>query len=330
MQRALRWTPVFILCLVACQGQESSKSSAPPVATINGEQIGIGEFEKRLKEEKAFVKGEAALKPEQMTSFKEEVLNHLIDEKVMLQRAGQLALAVDDAETEARIGEIKKDYGADGFDSLFGDGGIDYPAWKKALQKRMLLEKVITQDVNSKLQVTEGEAELYFKANRKSYISEQRIRAVQIVIRDRDRAEGILKRLKTGEDFGKMAREVSIGPEAVRGGDLGFFERGMMPEAIDRVVFSLPVGKLSGVVRSAYGFHIFKVLEKENARGRNFIEVKERVKADLRKAKEAEGYKRWIEGLKATAVIQINRPLPDGASLQPATKAAPPTAAGKE
>ena len=330
MQWVLRWIPVLLLLLVACRGQESPQSTAPPVATVNGEQIGVEEFEKRLVEETALVKGEAALKPEQMTSLKEEVLNHLIDEKMMLQRAGQLALAVGDAETEARIGEIKKDYGTESFDSLFGDGGIDYPAWRKALQKRMLLEKVITRDVNSKIHVTDGEAELYFKANRKIYVMAQRVRAAQIVIRDRDRAEGVLKRLKAGEDFGKVTREVSIGPEAERGGDLGFFERGMMPEAIDRVVFSLPVGKLSGVVRSSYGFHIFKVLEKEDARGRKFVEVKEWVRADLRKAKETEEYKRWIEGLKATAVIQIKRPLPDGTSLRSAKKATPPTAAGKE
>ncbi len=330
MQWMFRWIPVLLLVLVACPGQESSQSTVPPVATVNGEQIGIEAFEKRLEEEIALVKSETALTPEQMTSLKEEVLNHLIDEKVMLQRAGQLALTVGDAETDARIGEIKSDYSTESFDLLFGDGGIDYPAWKKALQKRMLLEKVITQDVNAKIRVTEGEAELYYKANRKIYVSAQRVRAAQIVIRDRDRAERILKRLKAGEDFGKVARAVSIGPEAERGGDLGFFERGMMPEAIDRVVFSLPVGKLSGVVRSPYGFHVFKVLEKEDARGRNFAEVKDWVKADLRKTKEAEGYKRWIEGLKSTAIVRIKRPLPDGHTLKPAKKATPPTAAGKQ
>jgi parvulin-like peptidyl-prolyl isomerase len=326
---ALRWIPVLFFLLVACRGQESPLPTVAPVATVNGEQIGVKEFEKRLEEEAALVKSEVALTPQQMTSLKEEVLNRLIDEKVMLQRARELSLTVNDTETEARIGEIKKDYSTESFDSLFGNGGIDYPAWKKSLQKRMLLEKIIAQDVNAKIQVTDKEAELYFNANRKLYVSARRVRVAQIVIRDRDRAEGILKRLKAGEDFGKVARADSIGPEAERGGDLGFFERGVMPEAIDRVVFSLPAGKLSRVVRSPYGFHIFKVLEKEETRGRNFAEVKEWVRAELRKAKEAEGYERWIEGLKASAVIRIDRPLPGGPVLQPAKKATPPTAAGK-
>ena len=113
------------------------------------------------------------------------------------------------------------------------------------------------------------------------------MRAAQIVVRDRDLVAGILKRLKAGEDFDKVAREVSIGPEAARGGDLGFFERGMMPEAIDRVVFSLPVGKISGVVQSPYGFHIFKVLDRQEGGGRKFAEVKEQ--GDRRSEKTQRG-----------------------------------------
>ncbi len=83
-----------------------------------------------------------------------------------------------------------------------------------------------------------------------------------------------------------------------------------MPEAIDREVSTLPVGKLSEVVQSPYGFHIFKVLEREKSGGRKFSDVKERVIAELRKQKESEAYKGWIDELKSKAAIRINRPLP--------------------
>jgi parvulin-like peptidyl-prolyl isomerase len=298
--------------MTACQGQTPPPPPETTVATVNGEKIGAEEFKGKLMEELALAKGGTPLKEEQMARLKEEVLSQLIEEKVMLQRARELALAVSDAEIEARIGEIKKDYNNGSFSTLFGNGGISYTAWRQALQKRMLLEKVIVQDVNEKIQVTDEEAELYFKANRKAYLSQRQVHAAQIVVRDEVRAGEILKRLKAGEDFAKVAREVSIGPEAERGGDLGFFERGMMPEAIDRVVFSLPIGKMSDVVKSPYGFHIIKVLDRQARGGGTFTEAKEKVSADLRKLKEAQAYERWIGGLKARAVIQINRPLPDG------------------
>jgi parvulin-like peptidyl-prolyl isomerase len=298
-----------------------------PVATVNGERIDRREFLRKLVEEAALAKGEEPLKAEQTARLKEEVLGHLIDERIMLQRARELLLTVGADELEARIAEIRKDYADDSFNALFGNHGISYPAWKEALRKRVLFEKVIALDVNGKIQVTDGEAELYFKTNRRLYASERRIRALQIVVRDRDLADRILKRLKAGEDFDKVAREVSIGPEAARGGDLGFFERGIMPEEIDRMVFSLPVGRVSDVVRSPYGFHIFKVLATEEGGGRKLADAKERVIADLRKLKEAEAYERWIEGLKAKAEIHVTRPLPDGpVPAQPATKTGSPSA----
>jgi peptidyl-prolyl cis-trans isomerase C len=300
---------VVLSLIAACGSEKPSSPSVTAVATVNGEAISLAEFEKSLTEEKALAKGEAPLKAQESENLKEAVLDNLILDRLMLQRARKLSLFVDEPELVARIEEIRKDYDGQ-FSTLFGDGGIDLPAWKEALRKRMLFEKLIARDVNAKIQVTDEEAERYFNTNRKVYATDRRVRVAQIVVPDRERAEVILKRLKAGEDFGMVARQVSISPEAARGGDLGFFERGVMPEAIDRMVFSLPVGKVSRVARSPYGFHIFKVLGQEKAGGRIFADVKAKVIADLRKLREAKAYQAWVEGLRAGAAIRIERPLP--------------------
>jgi parvulin-like peptidyl-prolyl isomerase len=313
LKRAILLSMVIFLSLSAC----GEKPPVPPppqpaVAVVDGEAIPLQEFEKSLAADLALATGEAPLTAEQMEGLKDAVVENLIREKLMLRRALEIPLAVGEAELAARVEEIRKDYSGDQFGELFGAGGIDYAAWKEALRTRMLFENLIARDVNAKIQVADDEAERYYMANRKAFATERRVRVAQIVVPDRSRAEAILKRLNTGEDFDKVAREVSIGPEAARGGDLGFFERGVMPEAIDRMVFSLPVGKVSRVAQSPYGFHVFKVLGQEAAGGRKFADVKERVIADLRKQREAGAYKIWIEGLKARAVIRINRPLPGG------------------
>lgn len=323
---------VLMLALAACRSQEPSEPPEVTVATVNGERIGFREYDKALTGEAALVGSKRPLKPEERAFLKEGALDRLIEERIMLQRAREIAITVTDAELEARIAEIKKDYGNGGFDAQFAERGIRYPEWREDLRKRMLLERVIIGDVNKRIQVTESEAELYFNNNKKAYAAAaSRVHAAQIVVRDRDVAEGILKRLKAGEDFGKVAREASIGPEAASGGDLGFFEKGVMPEAIDRQVFSLPVGQVSRLIQSPYGFHIFKVLGRQEGGVRKFTEAKERVSADLRKLKEAEAYERWIERLKVKAVIEINRPLPEAAvPVDPETgRAGPRTETGK-
>jgi parvulin-like peptidyl-prolyl isomerase len=310
----LLWAAMLSL-LLAC-GEKAPAPPPPPlaVAVVDGEAISLPEYQKSLATELALATGEAPLTEEQMEGLKEAVVENLIREKLMLRRAREISLAVGEAELAARIEEIRKDYSENQFGELFGAGGIDYAAWKEALRTRILFENLIARDVNAKIQVADEEAERYYMANRKAFATERRVRVAQIVLPDRGRAEAILKRLNTGEDFDKVAREVSIGPEAARGGDLGFFERGVMPEAIDRMVFSLPVGKVSRVAQSPYGFHIFKVLGQEEAGGRKFSDAKEKVIAELRKQREAGAYKIWIEGLKARAVIRINRPLPGGPS----------------
>lgn len=328
-REVLRGIPLLIVILsfiAACGGEKPSQPPPVAVATVNGQSIDLKEFEKALEEDTALAKGETPLKREETESLKEEVLDNLIREKIMIQRARDLSLSIEEAELAARVEEIRRDYSGQ-FDNLFSEGGISLPEWKEALRKRMLLEKLIVRDVNAKIQVADGEAERYYNAHRKAYATDRRVRVAQIVLHDRGRAEGMLKRLKAGEDFGRVAQEVSIGPEAERGGDLGFFERGVMPEAIDRMVFSLPVGKVSRVVQSPYGFHIFKVLGQAAAGGRKFADVRERVIADLRKQKEDEAYKIWIEGLQAKASIRINRPLPgEAAAAEAETKDVRPPA----
>ena len=298
--------------LLACGSKEPPPPPEIVVATVNGERIGLGEYAKALSKEAALASPQRRLKPEEEASLKEEVVSRLVEQRIMFQRARELSLTVSEAELQARITDMKKDYGDGGFDALFVERGISYPEWKGELRKRILLEKVIGVDVNEKIQVTDQEAEAYFNGNKRVYSAAgSRVHAAQIVVRDREVAEGILKRLKANEDFAKVARETSIGPEAASGGDLGFFERGVMPEAIDRQVFSLPVGQVSRVIQSPYGFHIFKVIERQEGGVRKFAEVRQRVSADVRKLKEAEAYERWIERLKAKAIVEINSPLPD-------------------
>jgi len=133
------------------------------------------------------------------------------------------------------------------------------------------------------------------------------VHVAQIVAPTREKADGVLRRLQAGEDFGRIAQEVSTGPEAAKGGDLGVFTRGVMPEAFDRVVFTLPEGKASQVVRSPYGFHVFKVIKKDKGRWIEFADVKDKIKLDLMKVKEEKEFRKWLDRLKAEAKIRIDQ-----------------------
>jgi peptidyl-prolyl cis-trans isomerase D len=98
----------------------------------------------------------------------------------------------------------------------------------------------------------------------------------------RVRAEEVLKRVRSGEDFAKVAAEASEDPGSKeRGGDLGFFERGRMVKAFEDAAFSRPPGEVGDVVRSEFGFHVLRVEEKTAASSRAFDEVKRDLAREL-------------------------------------------------
>jgi len=118
------------------------------VATVNGEPISQGEFEKALATELGLVKREAPLDVDEMNRLKEAVLDNLVRERLMLQRARELSLTVPEEKVNARIEEIRKDYNHNRFDEMFKSGQVDFLEWKNALRERILLENLVAREVN--------------------------------------------------------------------------------------------------------------------------------------------------------------------------------------
>jgi len=88
------------------------------------------------------------------------------------------------------------------------------------------------------------------------------IRASHILVSKLDEADHIMNELKRGKDFSELARKFSSCPSAKNGGDLGFFASGQMVKEFEDTAFSLEIGQTSKPVRTQFGFHIIKVLEK--------------------------------------------------------------------
>jgi parvulin-like peptidyl-prolyl isomerase len=277
--------------------------SRPYVATVNGDKIYLDDYQLRLNQKKVLLPKDIMDQPDYIKRFEEEVLDGMITEKIMDLRAKELNISISVAELEDKIKEIKKDYGKN-FSSLLARENVQIDQWKEDLEKEMLLQKLIAMDVNANIKVSEDEAEDYYNERRNNYKTESRVRVAQIVVRDLAMAKKIEARLKSGEDFASVAARVSIGPEAKRGGDLGFIARQIMPDPLDKTIFSLPVNKISPIVQSSYGFHIFKVREIQPARIGNFSDVKEYVIADIRSQKEEAAFISWIEALKLKAIIK--------------------------
>src|SRR3990170_3172546 len=247
-----------IVVVTGCSRQKEDKTppSTAIVIRINNKEITRGEFQDIFK--RTFLEGgvDAEIKEEELRDLKRALLNQLVEE------ARNLALEVKEDEIAREIEAIKKEYGGEAFESAILNKYGTMDKWKEELKVKLLIKKVIDATITSKLTVKEDEARKYYKEHIDDYKVKEQIRARMIVVKTEEEANQIRERLKKGEDFAKLAEEVSLSPEGKKGGDLGFFGRGEMPKEFEDVVFILPIGKLSDVVKTPYGYHIFRVEEK--------------------------------------------------------------------
>jgi len=146
---------------------------------------------------------------------------------------------------------------------------------------------VTSDEINKALadHVFAKKVEDQYKTNQASYESKEQVKASHILIKSepatdaaaKAKAEAVLKRLQK-EDFGKVASEVSDDPGSkAKKGDLGYFGHGQMVPEFEKAAFELPVGKISGLVKSNFGYHIIKVTDKKAASKASYDSVKNEI-----------------------------------------------------
>ncbi len=122
----------------------------------------------------------------------------------------------------------------------------------------------------------------------------------------KQKAEDILRRIASGEDFAKVAAEVSDDPSTkANGGELGFFPKGMMVKSFEDAAFSLKPGEISGLVETQYGYHIIKTEEKKAAYTESYDNVKERIYQKLLQEKSKTKITEFIDRSLKDAGVEI-------------------------
>lgn len=302
---ALGFISQLVLALIC-----SCQKALPPnvVALVNGDPITLEGFTSDLYQiAKGYHSPPTDQEEADFRQLKEALLQQAIEKRLILQEAQRLGVAVSDDELQEAYAYITRSYPQGGFEELMKDEQRRRQ-WKEGLEERLLIEKVINRVSLSPTVPDERTLKKFYKKHRAAFAHPEQVRARQIVVKNREDAEGILSRLKRGDPFDELARRHSIAPEAQQGGDLGYFSRGEMPEEFE-VVFSLHPGEISDIVKSPYGYHIFQVVARREGAVPEFSEVKDQVMRMAIQEEEDRLFAAWIKKVKKRARIRINRAL---------------------
>ena len=293
---------VLLILLVAC----SPKPSSLTLVKVNGEAISAGEFQKYLNWERWKFGDEinAASNP---PDFKKKVLDRFLEERLLLQEAQKRDVQVPSQELEKSIAAFKNHYAKpDDFEKLLTAKGWTLATFKEELSKEIRIQHLSDVVTKEALHITEKDLKKYYETHVQEFRHPEQVHARQIVTDSKEKGQALRDMIVKGSSFEEVALKYSLSPDRKNGGDLGWFERGIMPREFDQICFYLKEKELSAVIATPYGFHLFQVLEKRKAGLKSFEEVQGEIEKKLTAEEGRVVFQKWFDALHAQAEINVN------------------------
>lgn len=182
----------------------------------------------------------------------------------------------------------------------------DFKKRMEEFKKITLINMLLEQEIKNMQNVTETEAKEYYEKHKDEFIKPTEVRVSQIVVKNEDDAKKVYERINKGEDFGKIAKEVSIDEKTKASeGDMGFFKKGQLNQQIENVVFNLRKGQVSMPLTNQKGISIFKVTDVKGT-PIDFESVKSQLIEQLKVKKQQDWFNSYIEDLKKKHKVEVN------------------------
>lgn len=294
----------LIACMFAvpARAQQRAQHLNGIAAVVNDDVVLVSDVEEQL--DLVLRRAKAEIDSATIDTLRTQILNQLIDEKLIFAEAKRQGLTAADAEVakelQTAIQEIKQRFGGEeGFRRQLASENTSEEKLREKFRgeiQRQIIGRKLMSKMLPKKTVTAAEAETYFASNRAKFPklpAELKLSLIQIPAtpdsavdaKARVKALALRKRITGGEKFAKVAAEASEDPATAKnGGDLGFFGRGLLDAPLEEAVFTLKIGELSTPVHSSAGWHLVEVMERDtlknrsgsdstDARGRPAIEV---------------------------------------------------------
>ena len=314
----------LILCLmmtVSLIGCSNKKNEA--VATVNGETITLGNYEKLLALNKLSMESyygsdiwskEVEDGKTYKDILKDMVLQTMISSEVVYQQAKKDKILPTDEQVQEQIDSFNEQVKNDKeYQNKLKKMGIDEEFLKYQFSRDLAnnnLKAKFTDDTK----ISESEMKKYYEENKDDFYTDT-VTASHILLKTIDdngnelsdekkkeakkKAEEALKKVKSGEDFAQVAKEYSEDSTASNGGELGTFGRGQMVSEFENAAFSMKPGEISDIIKTQYGYHIIKVTERVDEQ-KSYDDVKDEIKSTL----ASQEYSKYIEKIEKNTKIE--------------------------
>ncbi len=218
--------------------------------------------------------------------LEKQLLDRLITERVLMQYAKESGIRVDDTQVERTLARIAQDnkLSPEEFRKAIEREGVTFSKYRDEIRNEMVIQRLREREVEGRVSVSDAEVDLFLATldSQSGGDVEYRIAHILVLVPEQATPEQIetrvrkveeaMRQLRSGGDFGQVAATFSDAPDALQGGNLGWRAPARLPTIFADPIRSLKPGQYSGVLRSAAGFHIVKLIETRSRKDPTVVE----------------------------------------------------------
>jgi peptidyl-prolyl cis-trans isomerase SurA len=258
-------------------GQSSNTPIDSIAVIVNDEVITRRELNQRVQTIVRRMQSQKVQLPEQ-ADLERQILERMIVERAQLQLAKEMGVRVDDQMLDRAIGRIAEQQKMTVQDlrNQMEKEGTTFPAFREEISEEIIMQRLREHEVDNKIQISEAEVDAFVQAEKAAAAEQFELNISQIMVRipenaspdviaqRQKRAEEVMRQLRTGADFAKMAATYSDATDALQGGVVGWRQSDRLPPLFAEALNKLKPGQLTPIMRSVGGFHILKLVDKRS------------------------------------------------------------------
>ncbi|MGH9727756.1 MAG: peptidylprolyl isomerase [Candidatus Acidiferrales bacterium] len=293
------------------------------IARVNNDMITMSDYQKAenslQQEAQQDCQGCTPEKINQLVAEeKKNLLRDLIDQSLLVQRAKDLNISVE-TDVVKELDAVRQENKLASMDALqkaVESQGISWEDYKDQFRNKILTQKVISQEVGSTVRIGSGEVQKYYDAHKNEFVKPEGVdlsviffstenKTPQQVALIQQKAEGVLKRLKSGDDFAALAKRFSEGPTSTQGGELGSYKRGQLTPDLEKLVFSLKKGDVTNVIPASNGIQIIRVNQHFDAGLQPLSNVEQDVENAIYQQKIQPAMRKYLTQLRKDSYVVV-------------------------
>ena len=289
--------------LLGCDVMEPPEKRA--VITVGSRSLPLEELRREIRR----LGLEMEIDDQGLTQVLDPLVDTIVDRLLIVEYARDEGIVVSDEELGSAAQEIRKDYSKTEFRELLLQQTIDIDEWQEGLRRQLLVKKIMRLLSETLTPVAPKKIKAYYDSHSEEFNRPPMVKFRQVLTETKKEAEAVRKRLQKGEDITQLAREFSIAPVLEKEDHLAWIAKGDLEKSMEKVIFSLPVGQISRVTKTAHGFHVFMVISKRPGGTLSRLDATEEIDANLLYEKRQAQFKKWLEGLRDRYSVSINQEL---------------------